>query len=164
MRNRNHAIDILRALSVLYIVGYWHLFNYIQGFPHANYYTEALTYTILGTFTFASGYLLAGRALGGGVAGLLAFYRRRLLRIYPLYAIALVIFVGIGLVDATIATRAALLVSMLLPPAPPTLWFITMIMSFYLIAPLLINFAERTGVFLAIVVLIMVGYKSSPLR
>ncbi len=30
---RNMAIDFIRAICILYIVGFWHLFNYTEAFP-----------------------------------------------------------------------------------------------------------------------------------
>jgi peptidoglycan/LPS O-acetylase OafA/YrhL len=158
MSSRNHAIDALRALSVLYIVGYWHLFNYVQGFPgYANLGTEGLKDIILGTFTFTSGYLLAGKALQLQWAEVFTFYRRRLLRIYPLYAAALLLFLMAGLTEKTVAVKGLLLISMFAPPAPPTLWFITMIMIFYLVAPLMIHTAERPFSFLVLCGLMVAG-------
>jgi peptidoglycan/LPS O-acetylase OafA/YrhL len=158
----HHAIDVLRAASVLYIVSYWHLFNYVQGFPgYANLYTLGLAYIILGTFTFTSGYLLAGRPMGIGVSEIAAFYRRRLVRIYPLYAAALLLFLWADLASKEIVFKGALLVSMFIPPAPLTLWFITMIMVFYLMAPALIHYANRPPVFVtlcATIVLLIVAF------
>ena len=137
---RNNAIDFLRAFCVLYIVGYWHLFPYSTAFPaYANYYTEGLKEIVLGAFALSSGYLLAQRDIGLSLREILSFYRRRLVRIYPLYLLAVLLFGIAGIATPVQVTHAALLTSMFAPPALPTLWFITMIMFFYLAAPFLIH-------------------------
>jgi len=153
---RNNAIDFLRAFCVLYIVGYWHLVPYSTAFPgYANYYTEGLKEIVLGAFALSSGFLLAQRDIGLSPREVLSFYRRRLVRIYPLYLLAVLLFGLAGIASPAQVTEAALLISMFTPPALPTLWFITMIMFFYLAAPFLIHASENvkgclllgTGVF-----------------
>ena len=164
MASRNNTIDVLRALSVLYIVGYWHLFNYTTAFPgYANIYTVGLKDIVLGTFTFTSGYLLANRSVDLGVTEVWSFYRRRLVRIYPLYVIALLLFGWTGLAGQHEVTGGILLVSMFAPPSPPTLWFITMIMVFYLLAPFMIRFADRVGSLLVVSGLMFVALLAFPL-
>ena len=136
---RNSAIDFLRAFCVLYIVGYWHLIPYSTAFPgYANYFTEGLKEIVLGAFTLSSGFLLAQRDVGLNPREIFSFYRRRLVRIYPLYLLAVGLFGAAGIASLEQVSEAALLISMFTPPALPTLWFITMIMFFYLVAPFLI--------------------------
>ncbi|MEZ5542360.1 MAG: acyltransferase [Pseudomonadota bacterium] len=140
---RDAAIDFLRAAGILYIVGYWHLVPYTQSFPgYGNIYTEFLKDIALGSFVFCSGVLLARRPLAPSWSALAAFYRRRVLRIYPLYVIALLLFGVAGLASQAVVLNALLLMSMFLPPAPYTLWFVCMIMTFYLLTPPLLWLAE----------------------
>ena len=141
---RDIGIDFLRAASILYIVGYWHLIPYTEALPgYANLYTEALKYITLATFVFCSGFLLARQPVSLGLADLRSFYSRRLLRIYPLYLLALVLFLVAAIAPAAQLLDGALLISMFQPPPLPTLWFITMIMLFYVAAPLLIRTADQ---------------------
>ncbi len=143
---RSMGVDLLRGVCILYIVGYWHLIPYTTALPgYANWLTEGLKYVALATFVFCSGYLLAGRQVSLDPPGLWSFYRRRVLRIYPLYLLTLILFGLVGLASLEQVIDGALLISMFSPPAMPTLWFITMIMLFYLIAPPLIHFADRPG-------------------
>lgn len=146
---RNNAIDLLRVICIVYIVGYWHLIPYTAWLPgYANNITEAIKDIALGTFVFSSGLLLARRDVQLRLGDFLGFYQRRVARIYPLYLFALLVFGLAGLASAPVLLKAALLVSMFAPPAPPTLWFIAMIMFFYLLAPLLIWAAHRPARFL----------------
>lgn len=148
---RSLGVDLLRALCILYIVGYWHLIPYTSALPgYANWFTEGLKFVAMATFVVCSGFLLARQSVSLDPAGLWSFYRRRLLRIYPLYLLTLILFGLTGLATLEQVIDGALLVSMFDPPAMPTLWFITMIMVFYLAAPLLIRFAERPAILVAI--------------
>ncbi len=142
--SRHMGVDFLRAVCILYIVGYWHLMNYTQAFPgYANWFTEGLAYVALSTFVFCSGFLLAGQKVKLDPRGLWSFYWRRLLRIYPLYLVATILLGLAGIASLKQVIDGLLLISMFSPPALPTLWFVTMIMVFYLVAPLMIRFAER---------------------
>jgi len=97
---------------------------------------------------------LAGRA-GTPVTRqtLASYYRRRLIRIYPPYLLALGVFTALGLSGAPFLP-SALMLNMIVPPPPFTLWFMTMIVLFYLAAPFLLAIAIRparlTGAIIAI--------------
>lgn len=140
---RDAAIDWMRALSILYIVGFWHLHNYTSFLP---WYRAApfarVTVLALALFVLISGFL-AGRA-GKPItaAGLADYYCRRLIRIYPPYLLALIVFTVLGLSGAAFLP-SALMINMIVPPPPFTLWFMTMIVLFYLAAPFLLAIARR---------------------
>ncbi len=140
-------IDYLRAICVLYIVGYWHLFNYTSYFrDYDNVYTRVATLIILGLFVFISGYLLAVNY--GDKASVGTFFLKRFLRIYPLYALAVAMFYYYGINDADVLVKSLYLISMYQGPPPYTLWFITMLMAFYLITPILMLASRNDFVFL----------------
>lgn len=148
---RDGTIDLLRALLVLYVVGYLHLGGYIgNGETHVHWSTVAVTNVVLGSFTFLSGYVLGVWKGGVSAPELGRFYWRRLLRIYPLYLVALAGFVLLWLVDLNTALKAAAAVSMFWPQPPMTLWFITMIIVCYLLAPLMVAPSPRQGIVWAI--------------
>lgn len=154
---RDYGIDLIRGFSVLYIVSYWHLFNYTEAFrAYYNPFTHNLTNIILASFVFVSGYLIAGKNLEITWGNVLSFWYKRLIRIYPLYALALLLFYFNNIASKEVLIKGALLVSMFMPPAPPTLWFITMIMLFYLIAPLLIRYVNNLPIYLVINIILMV--------
>jgi peptidoglycan/LPS O-acetylase OafA/YrhL len=148
---RDPSIDWMRALSILYIVGFWHLHNYTTFVP---WYRAApfarLGVTGLALFVLISGFL-AGRA-GEGISArkIAAYYRRRLIRIYPPYLMALMVFTVLGLSGAEFLP-SALMVNMIVPPPPLTLWFMTMIVLFYLAAPFMLTCAQRPVKMVAVV-------------
>lgn len=136
---RDGSADLLRAVLVVYVVGYLHLGGYIgSGELHVHWSTVAVTNVVLGTFTFLSGYMLGVWVGPLDIRGLSRFYKRRFLRIYPLYLLALGAFVIVWLTDPLSALKAALGLSMFLPPAPMTLWYVAMIVVCYALAPLLV--------------------------
>jgi peptidoglycan/LPS O-acetylase OafA/YrhL len=144
-RERNQAIDLLRALSILWIVGYWHLLGYAPAVDgYKNGLTHRLTVVVLGLFVLIAGHLIGRSGIRNG-ADILAFYRRRLIRIYPPYVLALLLFALCGLLKAGQFLPAALLVSSFGDNPPHTLWYIAMLVVFYLLAPFLLLLRERLG-------------------
>lgn len=137
-RPRNPAIDLLRAASILYIVGFWHLLGYAPAIDgYKNVVTYRLTVVVLGLFVLISGHLIGRAGIRGG-ADILRFYQRRLIRIYPPYLFALVLFWLCDLIKPEQWVGAALLISTFGQDPPRTLWYISMIVVFYLLAPFLL--------------------------
>lgn len=134
--DRDRALDTLRAGAILYIVGFWHLFDYVEPANlHKTAATELFTYGVLGLFCFISGYLLAKHKLLC-FQDVLRFYQRRLLKIYPMYAIALTAFLTIGLIELDTFFRTILATNMIWLASLPTLWFVALILTLYAITPL----------------------------
>lgn len=141
---RNPGIDFLRVLCTLYIVGFWHVADYVSSSRlHVNVVSRRVTCIILGTFVFISGYFIGLKGIDVNRRGVLAFYKRRVLRVYPLYIIAILAFAVLGLCGTEVSVKAALCISMIVGPPPRTLWFITLLMMFYLIAPWVVIALQR---------------------
>ena len=135
----------MRGLSILYIVGYWHLLGYAHGIDHyKNDVTSRLTMVLLGLFIFLSGHLVS-RSIGPDFRprDVWRFYRRRLLRLYPPYLLALVLFQCSGLLQSGQLAGGALLVSALNGNTPRTLWFIAVLMVYLALAPALLLLRQR---------------------
>jgi peptidoglycan/LPS O-acetylase OafA/YrhL len=142
-RTRNPAIDLLRAASILYIVGFWHLLGYAPAIDgYKNVVTYRLTVLVLGLFVLISGHLIGRAGIHDG-ADILRFYRRRLIRIYPPYLFAIVLFRLSDLIQPDQWLGAALLISSFGQDPPRTLWYISMIVVFYLLAPFLLLLHHR---------------------
>ena len=139
-QDRQFDLDALRAFSVLYIVGFWHIRTYVPDLMFLKTQsTVLLTACILGLFTFLSGYLLSRRARFRSVRDVGSFYFRRLVRIYPLYLAALSVFLALKLVSTADYVRSALLLNTLLNIPLQTLWFISTIFVLYLLMPALVH-------------------------
>ena len=143
-KNRVFFIDFLRTVCVIYIVGFWHLMNYTDVMPaYNNNITARITVLVLGLFVFLSGYLLAKNDIKLEKTNILNFYKRRVLRIYPLYVISILLFVFFNIIDRVTAFKAVMALSMFYGPSPPTLWFVTMLIIFYLFTPVLVAAANN---------------------
>jgi peptidoglycan/LPS O-acetylase OafA/YrhL len=143
---RNLAIDLMRGLCMLYIVGFWHLMNYTKAYPgYFNPVTTRVTVTVLGLFTLISGYLIGRKNIPFHASGLAGYFRNRFLRIYPPFLLALLAFFALHWIKAGTLIKSALLIAIFSGPTPPTLWYITMIVCFYAIAPLLMVARQRSA-------------------
>lgn len=152
------SVDVARAGLMLYVVAYLHLGGYVgDGNTHVGWASAAITQCVLGTFTFISGLLLGRHALTLEVGAWLAFYRQRFWRIYPLYLLALACFVVAGLTDWRTAARAALGLTMFLPPSPMTLWYVAMLMTCIAVAPALLVGTRRTTLLVSAAVLVLLA-------
>ncbi len=143
---RNVGLDMLRGLSMVYIVVFWHMISYVEPAPDiGSVITYRLTLVVIGTFVLLSGFLLGQRSHVKGMSDVLLFYKKRLVRIYPLYLIALMLFAVLQIDDLATLAKAAVFVSMLWAPAPHTLWFVAMLMLLYCVAPFLLLASEKLG-------------------
>jgi peptidoglycan/LPS O-acetylase OafA/YrhL len=153
---RKVPIDVMRAVSMLYIVGFWHLLDYTKVATwHYNPVSYRLTVGALSLFVLISGFL-TGRQDGGLARGeIWRFYKTRFWRIYLPFVIASGLFLAAGVSDALALFKGVTLVAMLLAPPPFTLWFVNMIVLFYLIAPLLIGLRGNEAAYVALCTVIV---------
>ena len=139
MTGRNVAFDIARSFSMIFIIAIHHLSGY-TGQPIASIsYFASLVVTTLGVFVFLSGFLLGGKYEFHNLNDVIYFYKKRVLRIIPLFILASVSLIYIGMNGWTETIKGIWGVSMLWKPAPATLWFVSMLLLFYFVTPLLAN-------------------------
>lgn len=143
---RIFSIDLLKSSSILFVVAYWHLFDYTNALPnYQNTITNQLVLIVLGIFSLVSGYLIGSKDIKLNLKAILTFYQSRLIRIYPLYLLAIGLFMALKLIkDFSLALKSILLLSVIIRPAPITLWFISMLILFYLIAPFLVYLRKNS--------------------
>lgn len=140
---RDISFDVARALSALWVVGIWHLLCYDESLDYICWTTQQVTDVFLSVFMFISGFML-GKYTFASWKDVLFFYEKRFWRFYVLYLLSSVtLYIG-GMIigNQMYAGIEQLLMSLLglsvlFPPHLGTLWFISMIMFFYLITPLL---------------------------
>lgn len=134
--DRNQTLDMARAISMLYIIGFWHLFAYtelINRMPYGEYLKNAT----LATFIFISGNLLAKKYLIKDFNTLRTYLIKRIIRLLPLFALALFSYYIVGFITLKTAILSLTGFSTFFPPRPPTLWFVSMILIFYYLFPIL---------------------------
>ena len=135
-QNKNVAIDLMRGVSIFYIVGYWHLLdstNYFPGFK--NPFTHNLTVVALSIFVFLSGFLLAGGVGGKKFPPVGRFFKTRFMKIYPPFALTAVIFFLFHLIDLPTFLKTLILVSMFWGRAAPPIGVICRSHMFYGLSP-----------------------------
>ena len=122
-----NQLDYLRFFAVLWVVGYWHLAGFVthQG---DRYWLSGLTQTGLGLLAMISGYLAHRK---GWPASSGRFLFQRFARLYPLFAVTVILYYVLGVykVGAT-WTMLSLLAVAYGPPYPLTLWFVVMLFNF----------------------------------
>lgn len=139
-------IDISRTIAVLWIVGYWHLRvycgnNYIN--PHISFEGDSyITDVILGLFMFISGFLISKYKFDHFKEECISFYKKRFIRFYLLYAISILLLYIIGynsLFGRSCIFTSLTMLSTYILPQPRTLWFFSMIASFYIFTPFILK-------------------------
>jgi peptidoglycan/LPS O-acetylase OafA/YrhL len=137
-QNRDFVIDILRSGAILYIVGFLHIRGYSTALSsfHVSKPTHLLTCCVLSLFVYLSGFLLSQKNSFDKPGDILMFYRRRFLRIYPMYLIVLTLFFALKYIKLRSYIEGVLLMNMFAGQKLKTLWFVTMIVIFYAITPL----------------------------
>lgn len=137
MADKIDAIDGMRGISMLYIVGFWHLGEYHSSMSGMlNDMTLRLTVVLLALFVLISGYL-AGMPIGAlSAKNLRKYFIGKFKKVVVPFYLVLPIFWLCHILGGWAVIKAALLLSIVVPPAPPTLWFVLMIVVFYLLVPL----------------------------
>lgn len=137
--SRNYPFDLARSICVIWIVGFWHMLQYLpdelQLSDTALPIFKSITMGVLSCFTFLSGYFLKKYDFHD-IQDVLFFYKKRFLRFYPLFVIATFSLIICGSTIRQIIL-AIVGLSLLCPPPIETLWYFSMLLFFYLMTPLL---------------------------
>lgn len=88
------GFDVARIFSIIWIVAVYHVLP-SAGLPLTSQ-IKVITYTSLGIFTFLSAFLLTSRYSFDNLGEALLFYKKRMLRFYPLFLLSSVILCAIG--------------------------------------------------------------------
>jgi peptidoglycan/LPS O-acetylase OafA/YrhL len=159
--DRNVAVDVARAASMLYIVGYWHLLEYATPSPRpTNDLTFGLAILVLGLFSIVSGFTIGQKSISLTAKSLLWFYKQRFLRLYPPLMFAECLFVLLHISGRSGFFKCLTLSGMFFAPAPVTLWFVCLIAVFYAISPFLIALRTHLASYICanmFVIMLMLG-------
>lgn len=137
-------LDGARALSMLWIVGFWHLQDYLQAKNlFTNGFFQCLTAGALATFACISGLFMPNSM--SNARDILTFYKKRLLRIYPLFFLSCLSLLMIGIIQRHGGSFSSISQFILtitgtvvfFKPLPQTIWYISMMIFFYLLTPLI---------------------------
>ena len=139
---REDRFDVVRVVCMTYLVTYVHLYGYIYPHEQTTIYVQAsiaMAHASLGLFTFVSGYLLGKKYCFGqqGNVDLWTFYKKRILRIFPLFVVSSILLWLIDFNNADATLNGLLCISPFVDPKPMTLYYIPVILWCYLITPLI---------------------------
>lgn len=141
---RVEYIDYIRALCMVWIVGFWHIGDYSAMSISTNV-TSLVTLGVLGAFTYISGYFLGKKRIST-ISDVWTFYKKRFLRIYPMFFVSCISLYAIRLIAGvgTIVSLKQLLLTLtglscIITPAPSTIWYVSMLVLFYLLTPVIIS-------------------------
>jgi peptidoglycan/LPS O-acetylase OafA/YrhL len=136
---RFKEFDIVRSAVMLYVVGYWHLSEYSEALSFLrNQATLIAAICSLGVLTYVSGFLISRLYGFTRISEVPVFFKKRLLRIYPPYIITLSLFLLLGYTQRPIYVKSIFMLNMILNTPVMTLWFISCVVVYYLIAPIYI--------------------------
>jgi peptidoglycan/LPS O-acetylase OafA/YrhL len=137
MQNRFIAIDILRVIAICFVIMVRHIDDYASEMFQCRLVID-LTIISLGILVYISGYLLVTtNPIFNSITDIKNFIIKRILRIYPLYALALLAFYFLSIINGQKLISGLLLYNLYIGEYILTLWFIPMIIIFYLVFVLL---------------------------
>ena len=127
------GFDIARVISIL-IVLYYHILGYADVYGK-HPVVRTFVYASLCIFTFLSAYLLASKYKFETKEEIKTFYKKRVLRFYPLFFISSILLYFLGVNGRFTTLKGLLGISPFYKPHPITMWYCAMLISLYLITP-----------------------------
>lgn len=167
LNKRNYQLDLARALCVLYIIGIWHFNGYLHESFHYSgntlVYLHKVTYIVLGTFTFLSGFF-CGKYSFAKIADLKDFTKKRFKRFFLLLLFSSTLYFAFRWICFHQLIQIITGTNLFFGDSVPTLWFFSMIIFFYAITPLIkCNFKnDKWNYLIAVliwIVLLSLSYK-----
>ena len=143
MKKRVVSLDVARSLCMLYIVGFWHMDDYI-GRGWDTIIGEGVTSGVLAMFTFISGFFM-GKVKIENKEDIIKFYCWRLLKIYPpFFVVCMLMYISSVYLNQNFITNFFQLIltltgmSCFFPPMTMTVWYVSMLLVFYLLTPIIL--------------------------
>lgn len=140
---RDYRFDVARATCMIYVI-FVHLYDYVYDVKVGTAVVDipalaTIVDACLGLFTFSSGYLLGSKYKFGKQSDVNvgSFYKKRILRIIPLFVLSAVVLWLIGLNGTRQTLNGLLCISPFVTPRPKTLWYIPVILLCYAITPII---------------------------
>lgn len=149
---REYRFDVVRVVCMTYLIAFFHLYGYVYtGIKASIVYSAstAMAHACLGLFTFVSGYLLGKKYCFAqhGNTEVWFFYRKRILRIIPLFVVSSIALWLIGFNTAAATWNGLICASPFVDPKPLTLYYIPVILWCYLVTPFVSRFGLKWRIF-----------------
>ena len=140
---RDYRFDVARATCMIYVI-FVHLYDYVYDVKVGTAIVDVpalatIGDACMGLFTFCSGYLLGSKYIFGNQndVNVWGFYKKRILRIFPLFVLSAVVLWLIGLNGMKQTLNGLLCISPFVTPRPKTLWYIPVILLCYAVTPII---------------------------
>lgn len=161
-QGRLYILDWIRVFAIFYIIFVWHIDDYADNI-FSNKVTVALAHICLHTFVFVSSYLLSCKYMISKPQEMIAFIKKRAVRLYPLYLLALIMLLLTSQISVKEFLAGAFLMNMILNIYILTLWFVSMIFIFYLLLSVILynySFIRTVYISFAFCLLCYIVHKS----
>lgn len=138
-KGRIIEFDVARSLSMIYVICFWHLFQYSPKlFNIKTPFTQLLTGCFLGTFLYISGYMNGKTKPFIHTKDVYTFYLKRFVRIYPLFLCSLMFFFYLKWISLPELLESMFMINLITGTKLYTLWFISIILFYYALTPILL--------------------------
>ena len=151
------GFDLTRVVSIFVVIGIYHNLAYAGfGFSEAPF-VLSLVYSSLGSFTFLSAYLLSSKYKFTNKEEIVTFYKKRVLRIWPLFAFSSIALWLIHFNQLIPTLKGLVGLSPFWAPAPITMWYVAMLISLYVLTPFVVRGPLKVQLLKAVMVMTIVG-------
>lgn len=166
-KERNFSFDIARAIAMIWIVGFWHATDYSPQYAfflkkqNFSFISSQLTATMLGTFMFISAYLLASKNTFASRFDITNYFKKRVVRIIPLLALSMLCLPNSTFQYWDFLTKFLNLIGIAGYTSfklIPTLWFVSILISFYIILPFIVSQKKLSRKILISIILEIIFY------
>ena len=128
------GFDFVRVVAIFIVIGIYHNTDYARIYDY-EYIVKPLVYSSLGVFTFLSGFLLASKYSFIEKGTVMLFYKKRILRVWPLFVLSSLILLLFHFNSLVPTVKGIFGISPFWGPAPLTMWYVAMLLSLYLLTP-----------------------------
>ncbi len=155
-KERLLGFDLARVVAIFVVIGIYHNFGY-AGAYHSEPAVRVLVYSSLGLFTFLSAFLLASRYSFAEKTEIQSFYKKRVLRVWPLFVISSLMLAVLGFNAWMPTIKGIVGISPFWAPHPTTMWYVAMLISLYIITPFVVKGEVMLQCIKAVAVMTVVG-------
>lgn len=159
--NRILYLDFAKVICMFWVTAILHLLQYLG--DDWDLYLQPwgynLTWSTLGTFSFIGGLLMGGKQCLS-LQDVWSFYKKRIIRFYPLFVLSAILLLGINFITLRQSFYALTGLSPFIPNQPMTLWYISMMVVLYSITPIVLN-KKRIVISVAIMLFLLIYRKLS---
>lgn len=139
VKERVLGFDMGRIVAIFLVIGIYHNFGYAKVHYYRDAATLSLVYSSLGLFTFISAFLLSSKYNFANKKEIIQFYKKRVVRIWPLFALSSFALYFIHFNELLPTLKGLVGLSPFWKPAPTTMWYVAMLITLYVLTPFVVQ-------------------------